>query len=470
MTLRLGREALFHFLSQIGVTVAGFFASLTIARVGGADTVGLYAAVVAIMFWVNVPATGISDALTKRLTETNHSASFLATGWVIELALATTIALVIIATGPFLQEHTSVPVGPPLAVLIVCNTGLISILGTLKGQKKVAISGGVKTTERILRSVLHIMIILLGYRVSALIIGHAASMLIATLIGIYFTRLRITQPSVTTIRSLLNYAQYAWLSKLKTRAFGWMDTIVLVLFSVSPGIIGIYEVAWNIASVFALLSISVQTTLFPEMSELSVNQEQNQIHHLLNEGLTFTGLILIPGFFGSIILGGQILEIYGSEFTQGVSILSVLVLARLMTAYGDQLLNVANGIDRPDVSFRVNTVFVVSNISLNIGLVAIFGWKGAAAATMISGTLVALLGYLSLAEIIGRPNIPWAELLKQLGGSVLMVCAVLLLQQYLSESYYTTVVLVMVGAGVYTLVLITVSKRIRAKAIHLSPI
>jgi hypothetical protein len=41
MALRLGRETLLHFGSQLGVTVAGFVASFVIARVGGADVLGL---------------------------------------------------------------------------------------------------------------------------------------------------------------------------------------------------------------------------------------------------------------------------------------------------------------------------------------------------------------------------------------------------------------------------------------------
>jgi O-antigen/teichoic acid export membrane protein len=469
MALRLGRETLLHFGSQLGVTVAGFVASFVIARVGGADVLGLYSVALAVVFWLNVPSKAVADATTKRISEGEDASTFLASGLALQAGLVVAFVLLVTLLGPVLGRYITAPIGPLLGLLVGANMLLIGTIGALRGEKRVALSGWLKTGERVIRSVLHVLLILLGYRVSALIAGHIAATLVAVVVGLVLVDLDVGRPSMTAVRSLTEYARFSWLSKLKTRAFGWMDTIVLAAFAISSSLIGVYEIAWNIASIFALVAVSVKNTLFPELSDIATDDDYEQIHHLLTEGIVFTGVFLIPGLFGAAVVGEQVLRIYGAEFTQGAVILVVLVLARALTAYGDQFLSVANAVDRPDVAFRVNVVFVATNLTLNVALISQFGWQGAAAATAISGGVVFVLGYWAIAALIGRPDVPWAELATQVVAAVLMTGVVVTVRQVLPQNHYVTLLVVGIGAGVYAAALVALSTRIRTKAIALLP-
>lgn len=470
MTLRLGRETLLHFVSQVGVTLAGFVASFVIARIGGADVLGLYSVAVGITFWLNVPSTAIGDAMTKRISEGENESAFLGTGLAIQALIAVTLGVLVALVGPSLGRYVTAPVGAPLASLVAVNVALIAVVSALRGKKRVALSGGLKMVERIVRSLLHVALILLGYRVSALIAGHAVAALVTAVVGLALLNSDIEPPSLDAAKSLLEYAQFSWLSKLKTRAFGWMDTIVLSAFAVNAGVIGVYEVAWNIASIFALVAISVKSTLFPEFSDIATEKGYDRVHHLLTEGIVFTGVFLIPGLFGAAVIGQRVLRIYGTEFTQGATVLVILVLARALTAYGDQFLSVANAIDRPDVAFRVNVVFVGSNLALNVVLVSLYGWWGAAVATAISGGVVFALGFWALSRIIGPPDVPWLELAVQVFAAASMTVVVAGLQRLLPRNHYATILLVGAGATVYGVVLVALSTRVRDKAIALLPV
>ena len=469
MTLRLGRETLLHFGSQVAITAAGFIASFVIARVGGADVLGLYAVAVAVAFWLNIPSTAIGDAMTKRISEGEDRSAFLGSGLLMQGGLAVGFGLLVVFISPVIGQYVTAPVGPLLGLLVVANFFLITTIAALRGEKRVALSGGLKAIERVVRSALHVSLILLGYGASALIGGHVVATLVAVGIGLVLLDLDIGRPSVAAAKSLVEYARFSWLSKLKTRAFGWMDTIVLATFAIGSSLIGVYEIAWNIASMFALVAISVKSTLFPELSDIATDDDYEQIHHLLTEGIVFTGIFLIPGLFGAAVVGERVLRIYGPEFTQGASVLVVLVLARALTAYGDQFLSVANAVDRPDVAFRVNVVFVGTNLVLNVVLVSQFGWQGAAVATAASGGVVFVLGYWALSALIGRPDIPWTELVTQVVAAGLMTLVVLPAQRVVPPSHYATVLLVGIGAAVYVAVLVALSSRIRTKAIALVP-
>jgi O-antigen/teichoic acid export membrane protein len=464
--MRLGRTTFLHFASQVLVSVAGFAATFAIAHLGGAELLGTYAVAVAIVFWFNVPTMAIGDALTKRLSEGGDGASLLATAVALNGAVAVVLG-VALAIGapivePFLNAPRDEPVAELVALLVVGNVGLLTVVSALNGEKKVAASGGIKAVERIVRSGIHIGAVVAGFGVAALVAGHAVASVVAVVVGAIVVRTHLGRPSVADARSLLRYARYSWLGKLKTRAFAWMDTIVLAFF-VAPALIGIYEVAWNLASLFALVAVSVQSTLFPELSELGVEDDYERIHHYLEEGLVFTGVFIIPGLFGALAIGRRVLAIYSQEFTQGVEVLAVLVVARMLAAYGEQFLNAANAVDRPDVAFRINLVFVVANLVLNVSLVWLFGWLGAAVATALSAGMMLTLSYLALGSLIGYPSLPLRELAVQVLAAGAMAVAIEGLKPLAPVSTATTVLLVGAGVAIYVLLLLGGSPLVRRK-------
>lgn len=462
--MRLGRTAFVHFVSQVVVSASGFAATFAIARLGGADVLGIYAVAVALTFWLNIPATAVGDALTKRLSEASDTEGVVTTALLVNGAGAAILAAGLLVARPLVESYVGAPVGGLIAAMVASNVALVSVLAVLNGEKRVAVSGGIKAFERTVRAGIHIGAVLVGLGVAALVAGHVVATLLAVALGAVASTVSVSRPSPERGRSLLSYARYAWLGKLKTRAFGWMDTIVLAVF-VSPTLIGIYEVSWNLASVFALVAVSVQSTLFPEFSELSTGESDGyeRIHHYLNEGLVFAGVFIIPGLFGAAVLGERVLRIYSPEFTQGVHILVLLVVARLLAAYGDQFINVVNAVDRPDIAFRINVAFVVLNLVLNVVLVSTFGWIGAAVATLVSAGVAAGLSYLALRAVAGPPDIPVREFGVQILASGMMAAAVLALQEFVPRSQYVTVGLVFVGVGVYTACLLGLSSRVREK-------
>jgi O-antigen/teichoic acid export membrane protein len=187
---------------------------------------------------------------------------------------------------------------------------------------------------------------------------------------------------------------------------------------------------------------------------------------LVEEALAYAGLLMIPGLVGGALLGERILRIYGPEFTQGATVLVVLIVANLVMSYQSQLLNTLNALNRPDLSFRVNTLFVVGNLSLNVVFVYLYGWLGAAIATVCSITISAVLAYYYLERII-NVGVPVSELGRQSIAAILMgalVYAGVRIENahvLLGHNVAVLVVLVGGGAAIYFFALICLSARFR---------
>jgi O-antigen/teichoic acid export membrane protein len=247
-----------------------------------------------------------------------------------------------------------------------------------------------------------------------------------------------------------------------------MDTLILAFF-VQDSLIGIYELSWNLASMLALLSISIQSVLFPKLSELNEEDKNEQIIQLIDDSIVYTTLIMVPGLVGAAVIGSRILRIYAPEFTMGQYILIILVFSRLLASVGDQFLNTLNGIDRPDTVFRINALLVSSNLSLNVILIWQFGWYGAAVASLVSAMVPFGLGYRELRQSFSTMEFPKREIGYQTVAAVMMGIIVILFDNAMPIGNYVTLLITVSGAIVYAVVLLALSSRIRKKAFSVVP-
>jgi len=175
---------------------------------------------------------------------------------------------------------------------------------------------------------------------------------------------------------------------------------------------------------------------------------------------------MIPGIVGSILLGGNILAIYGSDFRQAGVVLSILIGATLLQSYQKQLTTTLNALDRPDAAFQVNLVFIISNVILNIVFILVYGWVGAAIATAASVAVSLALAYYYV-DILLEFRFPISEVVKQwVAAGIMGVTLILLLQfrsEYLSIGDHIAVGLsfIPVGAMIYFGVLLILSAQFR---------
>jgi O-antigen/teichoic acid export membrane protein len=476
--MRLGRETAAHVLTQLVVSGSGFVSTFAIAFLLGARGLGVYAIGVAIgYFWIQIPADAFASATAKRISEGESPGAILTAGLVVvglaglgSAALILGLGSMIGTTGQLagtefgrvLTEH-----GADLAMMALSASLYKGVAGGLQGQQMVALEGLLDASERTVRAALQVGAMVSGLGVGALFLAHAFSLLLVAVAGLVLSNLRLRRPRGSHLRRLYSYARFSWLGTVESRAFGWMDTLVLS-FIAPAGLIGIYEAAWGIASLLGIAGSSIQRTLFPEMSRLSVSDATDRIVHYLNEGLVFSGVLVIPGLVATVLVGSRVLQFYRPSFDQGAGILVVLVVANGISIYGSQFLNVLNALDRPDLTFEVSLRFILLNVLLNVGLGLLFGWWGVAAATAVSASLRLGLAHSRIRKLVGPVPIPTAELGRQGVAAVVMGVFVLVGDALLPLSRIHTVALVLVSAALYTTVLLGVSTRVRGKAVMLA--
>jgi len=460
--MRRDQTAVLHFISQVVRSLAGFGTTLLAARYFGAAGFGVYSQVLALLFWLKLPSNSLTSATSKRMSETNSGGGHFATGLAVALGYGVLAGAVIFLFDGLVNNYLNENAAHLLIVLLLANIAFDMIKSGFVGSQRVAISGWLGTFEQIGRLTTQLAFILSGAMVMGLVYGHIVSLAAFALLGVVLLRDRLALPSRRAAYELQTFAQYSWLSKLKGLTLSWMDILVLGLF-VADDFVGIYTAAWTLASFLALASKSIGTTLFPELSELGSDKRYDRARELVEDGLMFAGVLLVPGLFGTAIIGDRVLEVYASEFAAGGTILMILVGARTLNEFGTQFLTALNGLDYPEIAFRINAVFLGTNLVLNLILVYLFDWYGAAIATFTSSAVLLIGAWVALVRVVGRISVPFRVIGSEILASAVMATSISLALPALPRTIPVTIGAVLAGAAVYSAVLVGVSGQIRSK-------
>ncbi|MFC7141794.1 polysaccharide biosynthesis C-terminal domain-containing protein [Halosimplex aquaticum] len=464
--MRRDRTAVLHFAAQVARSLAGFGTTLLAAQYFGAAGLGIYSQVLALLFWLKLPSNSIKTAVSKRMSETEDVTGHFSAGLVAALGYGVLVGVVVFLFESYVNGYLNADAAHLLVFLLAANMVFDHVKSGFVGRKRVAVSGWLGTAEQILRLASQLAFVLGGAMVIGLVTGHLVSLAVFGLIGLFLLRRHLTIPDLGDFDDLRRYAQYSWLGNLQGLALTWMDILVLGLF-VGDSQVGIYQASWTLASFLALTSKSIGKTLFPELSDLGTDERYDRARSLVGDGLLFAGVFLIPGAFGALVIGDRILDVYSAEFSAGATILVILIAARTVHAFGSQFVNTLNGLDYPEIAFRVNAAFFATNISLNVLLVYLIGWYGAAIATLASTTVYLAVSWFELRGEVGAIDVPLVEIGYELVASVAMAGVVWSALPYLPRNVFATVGAVFLGAAVYGAIILLLSTKIRGKVLTL---
>jgi O-antigen/teichoic acid export membrane protein len=151
--------------------------------------------------------------------------------------------------------------------------------------------------------------------------------------------------------------------------------------------VGIYTVATRGADLIALAPIVINQAIKPNLAKLYSNASHSQLQRLISKSARIAALSSLPIAFFFICFGYWYLLLFGAEFTDGQTALSLLSMSQLIGAFAccAGLLLSMTGYER-ETAICV-AISAIANIVLNWLLIPIFGMNGAAFATVVSAML-----------------------------------------------------------------------------------
>ncbi len=164
---------------------------------------------------------------------------------------------------------------------------------------------------------------------------------------------------------------------------GIADKLMLGFFR-NPQEVGIYSVAFKLATLNSMILMAINTIVGPKFSELYWSRKLDELEsvaHFSAKLIFYTSLPILIAYF---IFSQQILSIFGKEFVKGSLALIILSVGQFINAASGSVGYFLNMTGYQNV-FR-NIIFLAGllNILLNFLLIPRFKYNGAAIATSIS--------------------------------------------------------------------------------------
>lgn len=223
--------------------------------------------------------------------------------------------------------------------------------------------------------------------------------IIATLLGLgvliyfYFRYFRVFFNAARSNYNLGDYFRYSMPLLLVGALYmliGRIDMLMLGYFTTSDQV-GIYGTVTNLAVLIVFSLQSVNTIFSPNIAEL---YELGDVEHLSDLLKTLTRWIfyISLAIYGMlVILGPDLLRLYGEEFIVGYASLLILAFGQLMNALAGSTGSILLMTGHQRWEVYNSLLVIILNIILNYFMIPVWGISGAAIASAISITVVNML-------------------------------------------------------------------------------
>jgi O-antigen/teichoic acid export membrane protein len=335
------------------------------------------------------------------------------------------------------------------------------------GSGKVGIAQTSDFLNTAVKIIIQILATYLGYGAAGLAGGVIVGMAAGFVINFRYFHLKLTKFTRAHLQSLFSFSFWIFLTSTGFTVFATADTILIGYF-LSSADVGVYRVAYQVATAALFASLALNTVLFPTMSRWSSGGDLNSVSNALSRAFSFSLLLAVPVITGGILLSRPLLYyLYGSDFTTGASTLVVLLLLQIPIIFATLQTTTLNALDRPKKSFISTSLAAGLNIVLNVVFIPFIGISGAALATLLSVSLNALLSrsYLSRIVPVKIEKRPISNIL--VSGFAMGV--VVYLFSFLTgiSSVFFLIAAILLGAITYFLLLLRLDPGIRGEATNL---
>lgn len=479
--LSLGKSSLFGVAGKAALALVGFLGIVFFYRTLGPSLFGIYYTVIAAGKLTTSIQNGITGAIRKRVSEVDsHQSEFLGVG----------LMSIIVITIFGILTVLSIDAAEPIVLNISEQFGNVGAAKRLIGSQQylfavlaVAVSLGLfglsnqfyagvgnpgksiwfDAIRSIITVVTQATLIIIGFEEFGLIWGFVSGSVVTALILLFSIQVLPTFPSKDAVTRTMAFAKWSIPRGFLGQLYGRFDVLLITLVLGSSAT-GVYAPAMQLTVPAAFLASSIASALNVKSSGLS--SMNKSVAADLRNAFSYAGLIPIPILFGAFAFPEQLLEIiFGPSAGAGAEALIILAAFQLFRSYHYPLGVVLDGIDRPDIGFKILIVTLLINIPIALGLVQSFGIFGVALATAIAEGFRTVLSYAVVARVIGYPGIP-RVLIKQLfAGSVMFtIIEIFKLIGITPTGSVSLSMVVGLGAVVYFTVLSSVSREFRTTA------
>lgn len=147
--------------------------------------------------------------------------------------------------------------------------------------------------------------------------------------------------------------------------------------------IAIYNAGLRTANLIAFVLYAVNTAVLPRLSEFHGRRDKVSMQRLVARATLLRSGAALAGFLGLIVIGKQVLGLFGPDFAPGYVPLLILAFAQLVIGAAGPVSQLLIVTGHQDDCLRVFSAAIAATVLLNPLFIWQFGMNGAAIATLL---------------------------------------------------------------------------------------
>jgi O-antigen/teichoic acid export membrane protein len=205
--------------------------------------------------------------------------------------------------------------------------------------------------------------------------------------------------------SMLNVAFPMLLSTSMFMVMNWTDTLMIGYY-LDAHDVGIYRIAFKIAALITFAQFAINSIAAPMFSSFKAKKDMQGLRKMVRNIGYLNLLISGPAFLFIILFPNFLLELFGSEFSEGVLPLIILAIGTVINALCGPVMYLLNMTGKERSARNIIIIASLINIALNYYLIPQYGLMGAAYATSISTVIWNALAVIKIKRVYGFISIP----------------------------------------------------------------
>ncbi len=455
------RQSIISFIWQLVFTAVGFASTMYFAHAVGADILGAYFLLIAYFgIFSTISDGGFGGAAVKRISEGEEQNEYFSAFFALRSAfvIATLLFLLIFRLSFVDLNNSGLFVWLLLILIISVFQGAVGI--GVSGRGKMGIRATCNAITNISSVIFQVAAIFLGFGAAGLAAGMIAGLLLGSIIEVHFFDLRLVRFKWQHIKSLFVFAFWLFLTSGGALVFLQADTVLIGYFMENSDV-GIYKVVSQFTMAATFTTYALRTTLWPKVSQWGKSGEMGFVEESLARAFSYSLILAVPVLTGGVLLGDRLLYFfYGAEFASGYTALVILLAVQVVNVFQYFFTMYLDALNYPKESFKVTAAAAAANIVLDIALIPLFGIAGAAAATLGSMILNAVLARKVLSRIM-KIQVEHKSLQNILKASFAMALVVGVYRWFVPLSNLWLVLLsVVLGGAVFAILILKLDKKI----------
>ena len=407
----LGADALLFLASSFAFYVV-------VSRVAGASLLGQYSLVFAwLLVFQAIASFGIPELMMRELGRFDADrGKYIGAGLVVGLAVSFTVVplMIVVAwvtnySAEVKQAITIAAFGLPAAMLSnVVRSGFIS-------SRRTDLILLNRVVEFFLVIPVNLVLLIQGYRLTALIVVVVAGRTAASILGLWTLHRRVSQvvwwSDVAFLRTLISPAlTFAFGNSLAL--FGMhMNTIMLSLLA-PVAVVGYFTAGMKMIEGMLLIPVLFGQFYMPQIAASLESNRKAGITSFHQPFRLYFALI-IPAGVGVFLFSDFVVTlVFGPAFAETAPVLRLLALFYLVCAADAQMSIILRAAGLQDEDLKILAVNPAVNLLTNLALIPSMGGRGVALGLLSGGLCSATLRYRCIVRELGSPR--WRTLISTL--------------------------------------------------------